>query len=201
MVRLSLKLEWATRWFLLGLVMATIGACRESDLKRLVAYSSIRHIMAIPLLVRIGRPLAMKTILIILVIHGFSSSLIFFLVGLLNTQFNTRQIYLIRGRFQTSFVLGIRLIIGAISNLAMPPFARFWSELWLTGILRNYYLPRIIFFLSFFILRSIYTFSWLVVAIGPRNERYTMNVRHREILVVRILRLMPIVLNFIIWSF
>jgi len=64
------------------MVFVTAICCFQSDFKRIIAYSSVSHIMAIPLLFLWGSSLSIKRFLIVMIFHGFCSPGLFLLVGM-----------------------------------------------------------------------------------------------------------------------
>jgi len=103
--------------------------CRfQSDFKRIVAYSSVSHMMAIPILLVSYSFLRQKALLLILIFHGFSSCLLFSLVGDIYFMVRTRQFIIIRGLFLVSPLIGIVLLLVFLFTLGVPPFFSFVGE-------------------------------------------------------------------------
>jgi len=78
-------------------VYVTVLCGLQRDFKRLVAYSSVSHIMLVPLLILRNNILSWGSLLLLLFIHGLSSSVMFILVGLVYSFSRTRQVVLVRG--------------------------------------------------------------------------------------------------------
>jgi NADH:ubiquinone oxidoreductase subunit 4 (subunit M) len=68
---------------IISLILSTLVCCLQSDIKRLIAYSSVRHMITlVPLLLR-EQEAAVNASTLIIVFHGISSPLLFSLVGVL----------------------------------------------------------------------------------------------------------------------
>jgi len=71
----------------------------QSDLKSLAAYSSINHISFLLLVLLLLNMLGKNSAVLIMISHGFISTLIFFLIGEFYHLSFTRNIYFIGGFF------------------------------------------------------------------------------------------------------
>lgn len=94
-------------FLVLGALLARIVASRQSDLKSLVAYSSIRHIGILIRGVVFGGISGLKGSFIILLSHGFCSSALFFLVNFFFERSFSRQLISLRGEIRLYFAIGI----------------------------------------------------------------------------------------------
>lgn len=143
------------------LVFASIVCCFQSDFKRLVAYSSVSHIIAIPLLIVSSSQLRIQTVLLVIVFHGLSSPVLFAIVGSLYSFYSTRQLALIRGLLLISPLMSLVCIFSFLFTLAAPPYPSFFSEVlfFLVSIhLTPLVLPSLILF-AFFSLT--YNLNWV----------------------------------------
>lgn len=125
---LELLKDTILRYFIVFLVVSTLICCFQSDFKRLVAYSSVSHIITIPLMLFSNNICSIKAILILIFFHGLSSPILFMLVGLLYSIFGTRQLIMIRGLILLSPILSFFTILSFFFTLSAPPFPSFISE-------------------------------------------------------------------------
>jgi len=114
--------------FLFFIVFVTAVCCFQSDLKRIIAYSSVSHIIAIPLLFLWGRALSIKRLIMIMVFHGLCSPGLFLLVGVVRNWIKTRQLLIIGGLATTSPLIRIFLLFFFFFTIAAPPFPSFITE-------------------------------------------------------------------------
>ena len=158
---LSLLSTLLLSYLLVGLSLVTLICCFQSDLKRLVAYSSVSHIIAIPLLLLSNSSLAFKSSVILMLFHGLSSPLLFICVGTIYSMFSTRQIVILRGLILFSPLFSFILILSFVFTMSTPPFPSYLAEvlfLMLTYSLTPYSILPIILF-TFFSL--VYNLNWL----------------------------------------
>jgi len=146
-------------YFIIFTVFRTIICCFQSDFKRLIAYSSVSHIIVIPFLVFSSNILSIKTTLIIILFHGLSSSLIFLSVGILYFIFSSRLLILIRGLILLSPLLSFIFILTFFYTLSAPPFPSYVAEVFF--LISSFYLSHkiIIVFLPFIFLGLVYNIN------------------------------------------
>jgi hydrogenase-4 component F len=114
-----------------GLLSALVAASflsRQTDVKRLFAYSSIEHMGIATFAFGMGGPVASFAGLLHMTAHSLTKSAIFFAVGHAAQKTGTQVIAQIRGLIQTSPAVGWGLMLGSIAILGIPPFGVFASE-------------------------------------------------------------------------
>lgn len=142
-------------YFMIFMVYVTIVCVFQSDFKRLVAYSSVSHMMAIPLLLLSDNLISSKGILIVILFHGLSSPILFILVGIIYSIFSRRQLILIRGLVLTSPLLAFILVLAFFFTLSAPPFPSFVAEV--VFLVSSFYLTHYLIYIF-----GIFTFFSLV---------------------------------------
>lgn len=149
----------AISYFIVFLIVSTLVCCFQSDFKRLVAYSSVSHIITVPLILFANNICSVKAILMLIFFHGLRSPILFMLVGLLYSMFRTRQLVAIRGLVLISPILSFIIIMAFFFTLSAPPFPSFISEVFfiLSTMRIRYYL--IYCFLIFGFLSLVYNLN------------------------------------------
>lgn len=110
--------------------LITMFICyRQSDLKALIAYSSIGHIGAIVAGLLIFSSWGVKGAILIIVAHGLCSSALFCLANFTYEKFNTRRIPLIKGILSYVPNLSFWWFIFCAINMACPPSLNLLGEL------------------------------------------------------------------------
>lgn len=160
-LNLELLKSTTISYFIVFLIVSTLICCFQSDFKRLVAYSSVSHMITIPLILFANNICSIKGILILIFFHGLRSPILFILVGLLYSIFGTRQLVAIRGLILLSPIMSFIIILAFFFTLSAPPFPSFISEVFfiLSTINITYYL--IYCFLIFAFLSLVYNLNWL----------------------------------------
>jgi len=101
---------------------------RQSDVKRLFAYSSIEHMGLVTFGFGMGGPVGTFAALLHMTVHSLTKSAIFFTVGHATQKSGTQRIDGIRGLIDTNPTIGWGLMLGTLAILGMPPFGVFASE-------------------------------------------------------------------------
>ena len=115
-------------YLLFFLVFSCFVCCFQSDFKRLVAYSSVVHIIAVPLSLFSCCAIGIKTTIYLMLFHGLSSPILFSLVGIVYSYSSTRQLALIRGLLLVSPFLSFVCVFSFLFTLSAPPYVSFFSE-------------------------------------------------------------------------
>lgn len=113
----------------IGIVYGALMALAQSDLKRLVAYSSVSHMGFVVLAIAVGTPLALTAAMLTMVAHGLTAALQFLLVGLLYDRTHTRALERFGGLMRTLPVWGTAFVFAALASLGLPGLAGFPGEL------------------------------------------------------------------------
>jgi NADH-quinone oxidoreductase subunit M len=103
-------------------------AFSQTDLKKLVAYTSVSHMGFVLLGVFAFNTLALQGAVIQIVAHGVSTGMLFFLVGALQERIHTRDIALMGGLWSTAPRMGSAMLIFAIASLGLPGMGNFIAE-------------------------------------------------------------------------
>ncbi len=118
------------RW--LGVVSIVVGsllAAGQWDIKRLLAYSSIGQVGYIVLALGLGTPLGLVGALYHLINHALFKSLLFLNAGTVEYVTGTRDLNQLGGLNRAMPVTGATSLVGSMSIVGIPPFNGFWSKL------------------------------------------------------------------------
>ena len=113
---------------LFSVVLAAFMLKRQTDAKRMFAYSSIEHMGLITFAFGMGGPVANFAGLLHMTMHSLTKSAIFFAVGHAAQKAGTQAMADIRGLIKTNPTIGWGLMLGTIAILGVPPFGVFASE-------------------------------------------------------------------------
>jgi len=125
-----------------SIVVAAVLMLVQTDLKRLLAYSTVEHAGIVALALGFGTPLGDLAAVIHVLTHGTTKAAAFFAVGLVQRDTGTTAIGELRGLWRSG--TAGRLLLGAIVGLSgLPPFGIFASELLViaAGVLAGRWLP------------------------------------------------------------
>ena len=117
---------------ILGIISMSIGAflaIGQSDIKRMLAYSSISQIGYIIFAIGIGTPLAILGGLFHLANHAIFKSLLFLNSGAVEYSIKTRDLGQMGGLNRRLPVTGYTSLVASMSISGIPPLSGFWSKL------------------------------------------------------------------------
>ncbi len=115
-----------------GLLSLAIGALRlyfQSNLKRMLAYSSVENMGIIVLALGIGGPIGIFAALFHMISHSLAKPLAFLASGMMAFAFKTKEIPLISGAAQVIPLVAIPFVFIAVGISGSPPFGTFFSEM------------------------------------------------------------------------
>jgi NADH-quinone oxidoreductase subunit M len=134
----------------IGVVYGALMALAQSDLKRLIAYSSVSHLglvvagifaglTAAPgAYVADGHGRALAGAVFQMIAHGLSTGALFFLVGCIYDRRHTKLIEKLGGLAKPAPVLATAFVLATLASVALPGTAGFVGELLLLlGIFEN----------------------------------------------------------------
>src|SRR6187551_2100647 len=179
-VRLGLGLtpmgaiEWA--WLVgaiacINIVYGALSAMSQSDLKYVVAYSSVSHMGIVMLGIATLNEQGLNGAVFQMVAHGIMTGLFFALVGLVYEKAHSRAIFTMGGFGQMMPGIATAFAIGGFSSLGLPATAGFVAEfLTFVGAWASahpwWLLPGVIgaFLTSIYVLRVVRQIFW-----GPKS--------------------------------
>jgi len=113
----------------IAVVYTSLVAFRQTDVKKLIAYSSVAHMGFVALALAAGSETGLQAALFANIAHGVISALLFFLVGGLKQRWGSVDLTVARPALrETSPRLGFLFILGLAASLGLPGLAGFWGE-------------------------------------------------------------------------
>ena len=128
----SEAVTFAPAGMLLGVIGILYGAklaFAQTDLKRLVAYTSVSHMGFVILGVFSFNVIAYQGVVIQMVAHGISTGALFILVGQLYERIHTRDINRMGGLWEKAPVMGAIGLVFSMASLGLPGLGNFIAEL------------------------------------------------------------------------
>ncbi|HEY7316024.1 MAG TPA: NADH-quinone oxidoreductase subunit M [Candidatus Binatia bacterium] len=112
----------------IGILYGALMAFAQTDLKRLVAYTSISHMGFVLLGVFAWNELALQGTVIQMICHGISTGALFILVGALQERIHTREMGRMGGLWATAPRMGGVGLVFALASLGLPGLGNFVGE-------------------------------------------------------------------------
>ena len=112
----------------IGIIYGALGCLAQTDMKRLIAFSSVAHMgfvmLGIATLTRHGINAAMFG----MVAHGLITGMLFFVAGSVKDRFHTLEIKRLGGMLIQMPKMGWILGFASMASLGLPGLAGFWGE-------------------------------------------------------------------------
>ncbi|MEY4607375.1 MAG: complex I subunit 4 family protein [Ilumatobacteraceae bacterium] len=123
--------EWAPVIAVLaaiGIIYGALGCLAQTDMKRLIAFSSVAHMGFVMLGISTLTPLGINAALFGMVAHGLITGMLFFVAGSVKERYHTLEIARLRGMLVELPKLGWILGFCVMASLGLPGLAGFWGE-------------------------------------------------------------------------
>ena len=180
-------------------------ALAQTDLKRLVAYTSVNHMGYVVLGVAVAaaatdagaRALALDGAVLQMVSHGFVTGVLFLLVGMLQERAHTREMGKFGGLLRIVPGLGWAFVLAAFASLGLPGLAHFPAEFQVFLGALEVYPVAVVVVLGLAVTAGLYLRAIQIVFLGkPSGERLGMkDVDAREVLAVAPLLLLTVLIG------
>jgi NADH-quinone oxidoreductase subunit M len=113
-------------------------ALRQTDLKRIIAYSSVAHMNLVTIGIFSFNSLGVEGAILQSLSHGFVSGAMFFLIGILYKRYHSRFIYYYSGLTHMMPLYSSFFMVFTMANIALPGTSSFVGEfLLLVGIFKT----------------------------------------------------------------
>jgi NADH-quinone oxidoreductase subunit M len=113
---------------LIGIVYGAVVAMMQTDVKRLVAYSSVSHMGFVVLGIFALTTEGVSGAVIQMVNHGLSTGLLFFAIGMLYERTHTREMSEMGGLAQVTPWIAATFLVATLSSIGLPGLNNFVGE-------------------------------------------------------------------------
>ncbi|GAA4337163.1 NADH-quinone oxidoreductase subunit M [Mucilaginibacter gynuensis] len=129
---------WLGLLGVISILYGALNALAQRDLKRLIAYSSVSHMGFVLLAIASQTAEGISGAVMQMVSHGFLSSMLFFLVGVVYNRVHDRDIYNFRGLGSVMPKYTVFVMIAFFASLGLPGFSAFVAEAFsLAGVFKS----------------------------------------------------------------
>ncbi len=155
----------------LSAIVAAGAALIETDLKRIIAYSTISQIGFIFFGLAIGNEIALLGALLFILMHGLAKAGLFLCAGIVEQNAKVKDITKLGGLISTMPVTAISFLFCSFSIMGIPPFGGFFSKyLVFSGALAEGRLWIVLIYLICAFMTIIYLFRvFNLVFLGKAN--------------------------------
>ena len=123
--------EWAP-WIgllaVIGIIYGALGCLAQTDMKRLIAFSSVAHMGFVMLGIATLTDFGINAAIMGMVAHGLITGMLFFVAGSVKERFHTLEINRLGGLLVQSPRMGWIFGFCVMASLGLPGLAGFWGE-------------------------------------------------------------------------
>lgn len=136
-IRIALPiLPEAARWWApiigvlaaIGIIYGALGCLAQTDMKRLIAFSSVAHMGYVMLGIATLTDFGMNAAVFGMVGHGLITGMLFFIAGSMKDRYHTLEIKRLGGLLVSAPRLGWIYGFASMASLGLPGLAGFWGE-------------------------------------------------------------------------
>lgn len=156
---------------LIGIIMGSLHAIKERDIRRMVAYSSVAQIGYIYVGIGLGNELGIIAAIFHMFSHGATKALLFIsAMGLSEASGNSKSFSQLSGAGYRNIMAGISFTIGALSMVGLPLFSGFISKLCFSAAslqVSGKMLPTLIVLAISTVLNAVYFLRAVIIIYTP----------------------------------
>ncbi len=112
----------------IGILYGAVLAFAQTDLKRLVAYTSVSHLGFVLLGIFAGNEVALQGAVMQMICHGISTGALFIIVGALQERIHTRDLTRMGGLWGAVPRMGGAAMVFSLASLGLPGLGNFVAE-------------------------------------------------------------------------
>lgn len=119
---------WALFFGVIGIIYGAVMAYSQTDIKRLIAYTSVSHMGFVIFGIFTFNELAMQGVVLQMLTHGISTGALFIMSGMLKERLHTRDINKMGGLWDGMPNMGALGLLFAMASLGLPGLGNFIAE-------------------------------------------------------------------------
>ena len=119
---------WIGLLAVIGIIYGALGCLAQTDMKRLIAFSSVAHMGFVMLGIATLTDFGINAAIFGMVAHGLITGMLFFIAGSVQHNFHTRELSRLGGLLVQAPKMGWILGFCAMASLGLPGLAGFWGE-------------------------------------------------------------------------
>jgi NADH-quinone oxidoreductase subunit M len=112
----------------IGIIYGALCCLAQTDMKRLIAFSSVAHMGYVMLAIATLTPFGINAAIFGMVAHGLITGMLFFVAGSTKERYHTLEIKRLGGLLKQAPHMGWILGLATMASLGLPGLAGFWGE-------------------------------------------------------------------------
>nr|YP_009704509.1 NADH dehydrogenase subunit 4 [Monachus monachus]QEN73827.1 NADH dehydrogenase subunit 4 [Monachus monachus]QEN73840.1 NADH dehydrogenase subunit 4 [Monachus monachus]QEN73846.1 NADH dehydrogenase subunit 4 [Monachus monachus]QEN73859.1 NADH dehydrogenase subunit 4 [Monachus monachus]QEN73879.1 NADH dehydrogenase subunit 4 [Monachus monachus] len=158
-----------------GMIMTSSICLRQTDLKSLIAYSSVSHMALVIVAILIQTPWSYMGATALMIAHGLTSSMLFCLANSNYERIHSRTMILARGLQILLPLMAAWWLMASLTNLALPPTINLIGELFVVMASFSWSNTTIILMGTNIIITALYS---LYMLITTQRGKYTHHIKN-----------------------
>ncbi len=119
---------WIGLLAVIGIIYGALGCLAQTDMKRLIAFSSVAHMGYVMLGIATLTDFGINAAIFGMVAHGLITGMLFFIAGSVKERYHTLEIKRLGGLLVQAPKMGWILGLATMASLGLPGLAGFWGE-------------------------------------------------------------------------
>nr|QHB76797.1 NADH dehydrogenase subunit 4 [Hylomyscus arcimontensis]QHB76810.1 NADH dehydrogenase subunit 4 [Hylomyscus arcimontensis]QHB76823.1 NADH dehydrogenase subunit 4 [Hylomyscus arcimontensis]QHB76836.1 NADH dehydrogenase subunit 4 [Hylomyscus arcimontensis]QHB76849.1 NADH dehydrogenase subunit 4 [Hylomyscus arcimontensis] len=204
MIRISIILDPLTKYMaypfillsLWGMIMTSSICLRQTDLKSLIAYSSVSHMALVIAAIMIQTPWSFMGASMLMIAHGLTSSLLFCLANSNYERIHSRTMIMARGLQMIFPLMATLWLLSSLANLALPPSINLMGELFIAMSLFSWSSFSIILIGTNIVITAMYSLYMIIMTQRGKPTNHIINLQpsHTRELSLMCLHMIPLIL-------
>nr|QUL61055.1 NADH dehydrogenase subunit 4 [Martes americana] len=183
-----------------GMIMTSSICLRQTDLKSLIAYSSVSHMALVIVAVLIQSPWSYMGATALMIAHGLTSSMLFCLANSNYERVHSRTMVLARGLQTLLPLMAAWWLLASLTNLALPPTINLLGELFVAMASFSWSNITIILMGINITITSLYSLYMLITTQRGKYTHHVKNIkpsftRENSLMALHLLPLLLLSLN------
>nr|YP_009057128.1 NADH dehydrogenase subunit 4 [Passalites nemorivagus]AEP21646.1 NADH dehydrogenase subunit 4 [Passalites nemorivagus] len=158
-----------------GMIMTSSICLRQTDLKSLIAYSSVSHMALVIVAILIQTPWSYMGATALMIAHGLTSSMLFCLANSNYERTHSRTMILARGLQTFLPLMAAWWLLASLTNLALPPTINLIGELFVVMSTFSWSNITIILMGMNMVITALYS---LYMLITTQRGKYTYHINN-----------------------
>nr|UEK25608.1 NADH dehydrogenase subunit 4 [Spilogale gracilis gracilis] len=183
-----------------GMIMTSSICLRQTDLKSLIAYSSVSHMALVIVAVLIQTPWSFAGATALMIAHGLTSSMLFCLANSNYERVHSRTMILVRGLQTLLPLMAAWWLLASLANLALPPTINLIGELFVIMSSFSWSNITIILMGANVVITALYSLYMLIMTQRGKYTHHIKNIkpsftRENTLMMMHLLPLLLLSLN------
>lgn len=160
-----------------GIIITSSICLRQTDLKSLIAYSSVSHMALVIVAILIQTPWSFIGATALIIAHGLTSSLLFCLANSNYERIHSRTIILARGLQVILPLIATWWLLASLINLALPPSINLIGELFVVVSIFTWSNLSIILIGINIVITALYSLYMLITTQRGKHSYHINNIK------------------------